>query len=72
MLDTVVKEEVTKLVRNEMGNVDKDTIIKDYLFEASFIPYFSNVMIKNQIRMVANESINEYMVGEVVEDMVET
>lgn len=52
MLDSVVKEEVTKLVKSEIGHVDKDTIMRDYLFEASFIPYFNNIMLKNVLRSV--------------------
>ena len=72
ILDNVVWEEVVKLVKSEIGHVDKDTIMRDYLFEASFIPYFNNVMVKNVLRSVANEAVNDYVLGEIVEDIVES
>ena len=72
MLDKIVKEETTKLVKHEITHVDKDTVMKDYLMEASFIPYFNNVMLRNVMRHVANETINELLLGEAVEDIVES
>ena len=39
--------------------------------EASFINYFSNVLLKQQLREVAQESVEAIVVGEVVEDMIE-
>ena len=72
MLDKIIKEETVKLVKSEIGHVDKDTIMRDYLFEASFIPFFNNVMLKNVVRGVANETINDLLLGEAVEDIVES
>lgn len=72
MLDKIVREETVKLVKNEINHVDKDSIMRDYLFEASFIPYFNNVMLKNVIRGVANDTVNDLLIGEAVEDIVES
>lgn len=72
MLDKIVREETTKLVKNEITHVDKDTIIKDYMLEASFIPYFNNVMMKNMLRWLVNDTVNDLLLGEAVEDIVES
>ena len=45
--------------------------MKDYLLEASFIPYFNNVLLKDMVRETAQETINDIIMGEIVEDMVE-
>ena len=45
--------------------------MSDYIMEASFINYFTNVLLKQQLREVAQESVEAIVVGEVVEDMIE-
>ena len=49
MLDDLLRGELTSLVKDELCQVDKDTILKDYVIEASFIPYFNNVMMRTMI-----------------------
>ena len=45
--------------------------MSDYIIEAQFINFFTNVLLKDQLREVAKESVEQIVVGEIVEDMVE-
>lgn len=49
-------------------NPNKNTVMKDYLLEASFIPYFNNVLLKDILRETAQETIDSIIIGEVLED----
>lgn len=54
-----------------MVHEEKDTVLKDYLLEASFIPYFNNVLLKDVVRETAVDTINDILMGEVLEDWVD-
>lgn len=71
LLDGLIKREVTSLVKEEICKVDKDTILNDYLFEARFIPYFNNVLLKNVVKEVAQETVIDVVLGEALEDIIE-
>lgn len=45
--------------------------MQDYLYEASFISYFNNKMLKPLLANIAREAITEVAVGEIIEEMVE-
>jgi hypothetical protein len=45
--------------------------MSDYVLEAAFINYFTNTLLKQQLREVAQESVEQIVVGEIIEDMVE-
>ena len=47
-----------------------NAIINDYMLEASIIPYFSNVMLKNELRSVAKDAIQTTIASKVVEEMI--
>jgi hypothetical protein len=46
-------------------------VMKDYLLEASFIPYFNNVMLRNMVRETAQDTLETVIIGEILEDWVE-
>lgn len=45
--------------------------MSDYLYEASFISYFNNKMLKPILAELAQEAIHEVAAGEIIEEMVE-
>jgi hypothetical protein len=55
LMNDVLRKEIRGMLKNELGIVEdkQDTILKDYLLEASFIPYFNNVLLKDIIRETA-------------------
>jgi hypothetical protein len=66
-----LRKELTEIVKKEIVDLSNpNAIINDYLFEASFIPYFNNVMLKNELRSVAKDAIHMTIIGELVDDMV--
>ena len=71
VMDGVLRKELTGLLKEELTEVGEETILKDYVLEASFIPYFNNVLLKQMVEETANESLEMILVGEVVEDMVD-
>lgn len=72
-MNDVLRKEIKGMLQNELNVVDdnKDTVMKDYLLEASFIPYFNNVLLKDVVRETAQETINDILMGEILEDWVE-
>jgi hypothetical protein len=41
------------------------------MLEGSFYPWFNNYLIRNEVRAVARDALQDCMVGEILEDMVE-
>ena len=41
------------------------------MLEGSFYPWFNNYLIRNQVREVAVDAIQDMNVGEILEDMVD-
>ena len=72
-MDGVLRKEIKGIVQNELSVIapEKDTVMKDYLLEASFIPYFNNVMLRNMVRETAQDTLETVIIGEILEDWVE-
>ena len=71
VIDNVLRKEMRTLLKEELTHVGEETILKDYVLEASFIPYFNNVLLRQMVEETASESIEMILIGEVVEDMGE-
>lgn len=72
-MDGVLRKEIKSIVQTELSVIapEKDTVMKDYLLEASFIPYFNNVMLRNMVRETAQDTLETVIIGEILEDWVE-
>ena len=55
VMDGVLRKEIKGMLQEELSVVhpEKETVMKDYLLEASFIPYFNNVLLKDILRETA-------------------
>lgn len=71
-MDDFIKSQIKSILTVELRQTQtKGTIINDYMYEASFIPYFTNQLLKPQIRAVARDALTDVLVGETVEDYVD-
>ena len=54
-MDGVLRKEIKGMLQEELSVIhpEKETVMKDYLLEASFIPYFNNVLLKDILRETA-------------------
>ena len=72
VLDDFIRWEIRFILDKELTEVNKPgTLISDYLLEGSFYPWFNNYLMRNEVREVAADALQDMMVGEIVEDMVE-
>jgi hypothetical protein len=73
VMDGVLRKEIKGIVQNELSVIAPEnvTVMKDYLLEASFIPYFNNVMLRNMVRETAQDTLETVIIGEILEDWVE-
>ena len=75
-MDDMIRGEIRGLLKREIcsyGNFGgQGTLINDYVVEASFQPYFTNRLLRPQVRAVARDALADCLLGELLEDMVGT
>ena len=66
----MLRGNIRDIIKYEVNNHDKkDSVISNYMLEASFIPYFSG-MLRRQVREVALDCVELISIGEVIEAML--
>ena len=70
LLDELMRGQLRTIIRDEINDHDnQESIITNYMMEASFIPYFSG-MLRRQVRYVVLDSIELITIGEVIENIL--
>ena len=71
ILDDVLRKQIKSTLRQEFLEINQyGSIINQYMIEASFLPYFTNTLLKPLIWESAYETVELVILGEIVDDLV--
>jgi hypothetical protein len=71
LMDDYLRQQLKSMIRDEVLNLkNPNSLLKDYYYDAQFITYFKQVMLRPILRDVAKEAIESVKIGELIEQMV--